>query len=252
MRKKKIDKEIEPQEKKSRAKYKCPPEVKPLIELVNLVPFPTKIASLTLEQDYQTRLLREQTGDSNASVTITDVLQGCLRDLPKEFHNYLKGFCNAAHLRSIDINKIDKMDVDQMFRAYMKFYNLHQETIGYAVQLKNDKEGKLYSWDMLPPRASGNILIDENGKNYLDGLAGIIDKIIPDRFRMCEIPSCNHIFWAENKNSLTCSEPCRNALRQRKHREKNKEEINKKRRATYQSKKEQEQGEKRSKKNGIV
>lgn len=252
MRKKKIDKEIEPQEKKSRAKYKCPPEVKPLIDLVNLVPFPKNMMQLDFEIQHRTRILREQTGDSNASVSIRDVLIECLEDLSEEFHNYLKSFCYASWLRPIDISKADFRDVHRLSQAYISFFRTHNETVAYAFRLKNDREGNSYpnSWEIFPSRASGVILKDDKGNIYLDGLAGVIHKIIPDRFRMCEI--CNRIFWAENKNSFTCSESCRNALRQRRHREKNKEEINAKRRKTYQSKKEQKQGKKRSKKNGTL
>lgn len=188
---------------------------------------------LDFEIEYRTRILREQTGDSNAGVSPRDVLIDALEDLPEEFHNYLKGFCYASWLRPIDISKADFRDVHRLSQAYMSFFRTHNETVSYAHRLKNDREGNLYpnSWEIFPSRASGVILKDDKGNIYLDGLAGVIHKIIPDRFRMCEI--CNLIFWAENKNSFTCSETCRNALRQRRHREKNKEEINTKRRENY-------------------
>jgi len=56
---------------------------------------------------------------------------------------------------------------------------------------------------------------------------------LKERIRSCEI--CLYVFWASYKNSLTCSESCRNALRQRKHRAKNKDAINAKRRENYQN-----------------
>jgi hypothetical protein len=60
-----------------------------------------------------------------------------------------------------------------------------------------------------------------------------------DRVRACEI--CNRIFWAKNKKSETCSKPCLNALRQRRHRKTNKEAINKKRRDNYRRNKQLKQ-----------
>jgi hypothetical protein len=202
-------------EKKSRAKYKRPDDVGKLIDLVNLVPFPKNMMNLGLEIEYRTRILREQTGDSNAGVSLRDVLIEALQDLPEEFHNYLKGFCYASWLRPIDISKADFRDVHHLSQAYMSFYQTHNETVAYAFRLKNDREGKSYpnSWEIFPSRASGVILKDDKGNMYLDGLAGVIHKIIPDRFRMCEI--CNRIFWAKRDDSLTHSEQCANTLRVR-------------------------------------
>lgn len=250
MQKKTTDRKIEQKEKKSRAKYQCPDDVGKLIALVNLVPFPKNMMQLDFEIEYRTRILREQTGDSNAGVSIRGVLIECLEDLSEEFHNYLKSFCYASWLRPIDISKADFRDVHHLAQAYMSFYRTHNETVAYAFRLKNDREGNLYpnSWEIFPSRASGAILKGENGENYLDGLAGVIQKIIPDRFRMCEI--CNRIFWAENKNSFTDSETCRNALRQRRHRRKNKEEVNAKRREYYWRNKKLK--EIKEKKNGII
>lgn len=248
MRKKKSKSEIEPKEKKSRAQYKCPDGVQELIDLVNLVPFPKNMMNLNLESEIRTRILKEQTGDSNASVSYRDLLVEALEDLPEDFHNYLKGFCYASWLRPIDIKNADRRDAHHLSQAYMSFYQIHNETVHYAFRLKQDREGKLLpnSWEIFPSRASGVILKDDSGNNYLDGLAGVIHKIIPDRFRMCEI--CNKIFWASYKNSFTCSKPCLNALRQRRHRKTNKEAINAKRRETYKSKKEQKDAKLRSKK----
>lgn len=56
---------------------------------------------------------------------------------------------------------------------------------------------------------------------------------LKERIRSCEI--CSSVFWASYKNSVTCSESCLNALRQRKHRAKNKDSINAKRRKKYQN-----------------
>lgn len=230
MRKKKSDKKIELKEKKSRAKYKCPDEVKLLIDKVNLVPFPTNVLNLEYELEMRHRLLPVQ---PNIKVSQREVLKDCLKDLPEKFQNYIKDFCYASHLYKVDIDKVDMHEIGRMTMAYVEFQRLHNETIYYARRLKNEKEGITYpnSWEVFPIRASGIIRKDENGNNYVDGLAGVIHKIIPDRFRMCEI--CNLIFWANYKNSLTCSKPCLNALRQRRHRKTNKEAINAKRRANY-------------------
>ncbi len=87
---------------------------------------------LEFEIQHRTRILREQTGDSNASVSLRDVLIDALEDLPEEFHNYLKGFCYASWLRPIDISKADFRDVHHLSRAYMSFFQTHNETVSYA------------------------------------------------------------------------------------------------------------------------
>ncbi len=66
---------------KSRAKYKCPDEVKELLRKVNLILFPTNMIDLEFEIRRRTRILREKTDDNNASVAIRDVLTDCLNDL---------------------------------------------------------------------------------------------------------------------------------------------------------------------------
>jgi hypothetical protein len=252
MRKKKKEKKVEQQEKKSRAKYKCPEEVKPLIDKVNLVPFPINMTNLEFEIEHRTRILREKTGDIGAAVSSIEVLQDSLRDLPEDFQDYVKSFCYASHLYPVSISKVSSVEAHRMVREYIVFYKLRGETIYYARRLKSEKEGisHMEVWDVFPITASGVIRKDKDGKNFVEGLAGVIHKIIPDRFRMCEI--CNRIFWAENKNSFTDSETCRNALRQRRHRQKNKEEIKAKRQKYYQSKKEQKLGKERAKKNGTL
>jgi hypothetical protein len=206
-------------ENKSRTKIsKCPESVQKLIDKVNLVPFPTNMINLQLEIEYRTRRLREETGDSGALVSIREVLQDCLKDLPEDFHNYLKGFCYGSWLRSIDTSKAEFMDVHKMSQAYTTFYQDHNETIFFARRLKADRDGTSYpnNWETFPMRASGVMLKDENGDIYLDGLAGVIHEIIPDRFRMCEI--CNKIFWAKREESETCSAPCFGILRTRRYR----------------------------------
>ncbi|MDQ3636204.1 MAG: hypothetical protein M3405_17145 [Acidobacteriota bacterium] len=203
---------------KSRAKYKCPDEVKELLRKVNLILFPTNMIDLEFEIRRRTRILREKTDDNNASVAIRDVLTDCLNDLPDDFISYIKGFCYGSHIREIDINKADLKDIHLMAQAYMSFYTLHNETISYARRLKNERECKYQPnhWEVFPERASGVILQDENGNNYVDGLVSVIHKIIPDRFRMCEI--CNRIFWANRKDSVNCSKKCANTLRVRRSR----------------------------------
>lgn len=58
-----------------------------------------------------------------------------------------------------------------------------------------------------------------------------IDGVDADRIRACKI--CNAVFWAIRKDSESCSPHCYNTLRQRLHREKNREIINERRRANY-------------------
>jgi hypothetical protein len=251
MRKKKSNLEIEPKEKKSRAKYKCPDEVQDLIDKVNLVPFPINMLNLEFEITHRTRILKEKNQDvTSQMVSGRETLIDCLKDLPEDFQDYIKSYCYASHLFPIDISKVSVLEAHRMTQEYIVFYQLRGETIYYARRLKSEKEETSYPevWDVFPISASGVIRKDENGNNYVEGLAGVIHKIIPDRFRMCEI--CNRIFWANYKNSFTCSMPCLNALRQRRHRKTNKEVINAKRRDNYRRNKKLKQL--KEKKNGTL
>jgi len=225
MAKKKKESQAPSQKQKSRAKYKCPDEVQELIDKVNLVPFPINMPNLEFEIQHRTRILKEKNQDvTSQMVSGRETLIDCLEDLPEDFQDYIKSYCYASHLFPIDISKVSVLEAHRMTQEYIVFYKLRGETIYYARRLKSEKEGTSYPevWDVFPISASGVIRKDENGNNYVEGLAGVIHKIIPDRFRMCEI--CNRIFWAKREDSKTCSPGCLNKLNVRRHRNLTEEE----------------------------
>jgi hypothetical protein len=175
--------------------------------------------NLEFEIEHRARILKETKSDvTTQMVSAREVLTDCLKDLPEDFQDYIKSCCYASHLFPIDISKVSVLEAHRMTQEYVVFYKLRNETIYYARRLKSEREGTSYPqvWDVFPMTASGLVLKDENGRNYVDGLAGVIHKIIPDRFRMCEI--CNRIFWAKREDSKTCSLPCLNKLNVRRHR----------------------------------
>lgn len=92
-----------------------------------------------------------------------------------------------------------------------------------------------------------------NEKDYsteivVTGFAGLVLKCDRRRFKQCV--ECRKIFWAKRLDSKCCSKPCSNIASQKAFQAKNREEINRKRRETYQSKKELKNGKERKKRNG--
>jgi hypothetical protein len=89
---------------------------------------------------------------------------------------------------------------------------------------------------------------DHSTEIILTGFGGLILKCDQRRFKKCI--ECHEIFWAKRLDSKCCSKPCSNIASQKAFQEKNREEINKRRRETYQSKKELKNGKERKKRNG--
>ncbi len=117
-------------------------------------------------------------------------------------------------------------------------------------RLQRERKGELLPnhWLQFPLPISATIIRNEDGNLRGSGLLGLIGTFKDSRLRRCVI--CSRIFWAENKNSSTEAETCRNALRQRRHRQKNKEEVNAKRRENYRQNKKLKQL--KEKKNGTL
>ena len=201
---------------RTRAKYTCPKEVKELIDEVNLVPFPINMINLQLELRHRTEMARDQPSYNQTSAMPREVLKDCLKGMPEDFQKHIKSVSDGSSLRTIDLDQASNLEIHEMCGAYAIFYQTHNETINYARRLKYEREEVFIpeNWEAFPITASGTILRDEKGRNYLKGLAGVIDKIIPERFRMCEI--CNRIFWAKRTESKTCSPRCTNVFHQRR------------------------------------
>ena len=254
MRKKEIDKKVTIKEKKSQVKARYLSELKEMIRQVNLLPPEFQLKNLNYELELQRQSLREKTGDPHATPSITEALKVCLEGTTKEFQQYLEEVAaKNASLFPAKQHMVVVYNVQAKANEYIRLYGLRIEMRLLVERLERERKEEITPeyWLNFSLPIYATVFRGKDGKLRGSGLIGLIGKVDDSRLRSCII--CQRIFWAENKNSFTHSETCRNALRQRKHREKNKEEINRKRRERYQSKKEQKQGKERSKnKNGTL
>ena len=179
----------------------------------------------------------------------------CLWQLPDKLNQYiLTKASNRARkwfLVKRDINSVISLPICKVIE-YKIFRELRRDLRQIVNYFERRRKGnffpvsssKFYSADgmpfELPQVRQVNQIEYSNNKFHMAQteeavLADAINNVDGDRIRACEI--CNHVFWANRKDSETCSPMCFNTLRQRRHRERNKEEINCKRRENYQYKK---------------
>lgn len=255
MQENKTSQEIQSNKTKSRAKYDCPPVLETLIYWANYIlpdhPLPSidDFQEIAL-QKWLDKWIAEGLSDSleeddkdNRKKTMQELRDSeigqkykkllgvmtitALESLGKEAEQFefsdfllmpdvIDAFISIYTNWNTDFSNLTTIarEIDSMRKGKQEKLNLGKFWIPVFPNITNDKKLKI-----------------EPNTSLLDALNGIE----ADRLRICTI--CNKIFWAKNKNSETCSKTCLNALRQRRHREKNKEEINLKRRENYRLKK---------------
>lgn len=260
MRKKKSNLELEPKEKKSRAKYKCPDDLKEILKIVNSVPpgvtLPVARDVISkLEKTYLVKHSVNRRSDLDDATYVDmwfEIVDECFKDFfDKNIKKDIFQFW-FDRLRE-DLSKLKKAEMALLY-SVIDTYEYYRKTrkdvkavINYVFELnKNSPILHLYDTDLHTPL----LFTQKNGETRAtpQGFSKVIERIDLERLRACEI--CSRIFWANYKNSFTCSTPCLNALRQRRHREKNKEAINEKRRANYDRNKKLKQL--KEKKNGTL
>jgi hypothetical protein len=264
MTKEKKTKQNKSQAKLSRAKYKCPPELKELIELTNLVPNGIITPDFENEIRIELKRLRDETGDPSPEISAYEFLTSKIKHLPKEFLDYLdrEAYRHAFPFEITPESYEDERRFRQEFvKQYVEYCSMRGSMLWLVRRLEDERKSmrsaeKEYGleensltfqhytsldWDAFPISINTTLLRDDSGTLHITGLAALIGKFDDSRLRRCNV--CERIFWAKRKDSETCSLSCFNILRQRRHREKNKAALNAKRRENYQYKK---------KKNGIV
>jgi hypothetical protein len=266
MRKKKIDKKIEPKEPKSRAKYQCPEKLNLFIYNANRLPANTDLLNPREVFDSNKKIYLAKDGkawisDDGYLQTLKKTVEDCLAGLPNDFCDYIEERSVRRAARHQDKEDYQSYLYDGTLQEYGEFSQLREDLRNYADYFTNWRKhhfisfgiGGAYGRDGTPvtlPMPQSIYQLEDTKEGMITtivpiGLSKALNGVIGDRVRTCEI--CNLFFWAKYKNSDTCSTPCLNALRQRRHRKTNKEAINEKRRATYQSKKEQKAAKERSK-----
>lgn len=271
MRKKKGNLENEPKEKKTRAKYKCPDEIAVwLFIMKEYVPPDFILPEWKYERDISNEFYRpEYTSVSCNSNEDTAIFY-------KEFNAFINEEIGklkypviymawkflGLEMPRLEIPTMQEIASSDKFKSVsfylgslVAYYRIAQASIEIMRQsatfFEKVRKGELPQSSSVSFHIPATISITPQGKALAKSdlkLLNAINSIEFDRLRVCEI--CNQIFWANYKNSFTCSTPCLNALRQRRHRKKNKEVINAKRKANYDRNKKLKQL--KEKKNGTL
>lgn len=250
MRKKKDNSELEPKKKKSRAKYKCPDALGRFIGWDNAIPPNTELVGDWREkfnEYYEKHKRNIASSDARALACYRDTFDECLRHFSEEAKALLKEYYFSEFVQpefpeqnkeQLEI-KILATVLDSWYPYYCQRRKDLRDIAKFFLHLRNkdclaatDEEIKTKNGETIRLPVFKIFLSREGttGKAITPEYQAYIGADL-DRIRACEI--CERIFWANYKNSYTCSQTCLNALRQRRHRKTNKEAINEKRRANY-------------------
>lgn len=198
--------------KRSRAKYKYPPKLKFLIDIVNLVPLNIKMNHF---DDF----------DKNSK----ELFFAYLQTLPEGFRNYLRSvYVNTK----VDLSKIPSEISDElrsvysdgykygfMLGFYRSFYEKRksiEKFINYVDRLQKGEKIDQISEPLIITTSIKFIKLSERVEANLTDFASLIGHFEADRLRICE--TCSLLFWAKRKESKTCSAKCYNNFRQKLYR----------------------------------
>lgn len=196
--------------KKSRSKYECPEKIKDLIGTLNLVQGVETLPDVS-DMDHED-------------------FEKLLLSFPQQFRRHLSAKATAVVDKLFPKEHKDRdtaiaVNVRYEYQEFLTMRQDFRKLAGDIADARNNTE-HLDAAVRVPdfPRLIDREINSEGVfKATIAGLDAILNGVYIDRLRACEI--CDSFLWAENKNSFTCSEKCRNALRQRRHRSKNKEVI---------------------------
>lgn len=237
MVKKKSERAASLKKTKSRAKYKCPPELEELIRQTNLVPIGTITPDFDAEIRIEIQRYRNETGES-PEISAYGFLTNLIKHLPSEFLDFIK---DRAYKRAYPFGEgkfpNDERQYKQEFiRQYVNYCYMRDSMLWLVLRLENERKMMrdaekrhkleensitfqyftLLDWDAFPITIKTELIRDDDGKLQITGLACLIGKFDDSRLRKCEI--CERIYWAKRNNSKTCSSRCLNVLNVRKSR----------------------------------
>jgi hypothetical protein len=235
---KKINKTIGAKEKQSRAKYQCPTNLKQLISDANYVLDRGELPEIQVFTDaIESEFTRGELDDVSDSEELFGLVAEDINYFLEEKFDRLGSqlfeevFSKNNYLMSMET--IDHFYINSYIETKRNIDNL----IKFAQGLNELRKGIRAKHEVghlsllaMPAITHDNKIHWISNTNIRD----ITQGIEADRLRVCEV--CNHIFWANNKNSETCSKPCLNILRQRKYLKANKTLVNRKRRESYYKK----------------
>jgi hypothetical protein len=240
MQKSKIDKKIA-KPKKSRAKYECPPKLSVFLSTIDLL----RPEDILIPLDIGSREINQQPFASQ------ELYLKALKGLQEKVANYSTNFQEYIYGRKVGIRD-EKFFKDIKDKGQFPDYSLWKtpdldewEIRDALIRYEDFIEHRhllngLCKFSGLPDRplpyliqTNTRFLLDNEGRICIksDKIVEALNGVYLKRIRICEI--CNRIFWANRKDSKTCSKPCLNNYQQRQFRSKNKEEIKLKRQANY-------------------
>ncbi len=224
-------KKASPQQK-SRAKYKCPPELEELIYQANLVPIGTITPDFEYEIREEIKRLREENVEPSPEISAYEFLTNLIKHLPKEFLEHIKNLAASRTLFGEGFPDDEARFMREFVKQYIKYWDMRGSMIWFVQRLETErqmmrdaeksrqlKEGSitfqvfnLLDWDAFPLSVRTVLKRDNKGKLHTTGLAALIGKFDDSRLRRCVIESCQKIFWAKRENSKTCSPRCLNVF----------------------------------------
>ena len=222
---------------------KCPSKLQEIIELVNLLPpNAEQVLKIVNERSYNNECWIQK-GDIAVfdflsekaemyyfdtifkSLVRKKIAEYCLqpeRNIIESYNDLLKAKSLFRHFAKINRQYPNWNEIkDNKFEQYK--FQLHFLTIDY-------KERQFAVFVGVMPDG----FIKTSRSELLEIFES--EEVPFYRIRACEI--CEKIFWAKRTDAKTCkNKKCSNALSQRKYQNRNKDEINEKRRENYQYKK---------------
>ena len=219
MPKKKKSEGLQQTEKKSRAKYKCLPELADILEMVNLVPPDADMpnAGKVIEAFTNEWLLQEQKTDVDLW---SDIFDECFKDFDREAKTNIFNFWfdkSAKSNNDLDRRRYKAL-LDAVIITYEEIYQT-RKNIKLVIDSVSEKKKKTENSSWHKPNLEISIPITEKDGEFRASLPvflELISTINLDRLRACEI--CNRVFWAKREESKTCSAPCFGILRTRRYR----------------------------------
>lgn len=201
--------------KKSRAKHRCDPKVKRLIDLINCVPPDRDLPGLPK---------MFERGDEDARVA--EEMRALIAEVPPDFVSVIPG----RPWPPLKLNDEQRLLVAR-YDYFRWLRNNVRKIIGRGKFLSLSLEVRLeYAWAEITanpiehgwfdPVFMTSLTINKAGLivSKPDEWLSVLIDIEAARLRECAV--CGRIFWAEDKRSMACPARCNNAFRQRRWREK--------------------------------